>query len=276
MKHPLLQLNELYLIDDTNPEKTNVLDSFAMDDTLCMSAGETNESAIRFWVHEPTAVLGIPDSRLPNIDAAVQSLLDKNHQVIIRNSGGLAVILDEGVLSISLIFPQGKSIDIHEGYNAMVDLIRWFFEDEAIEIEAYEIEGSYCPGTYDLNVDGKKFAGVSQRRVKDGTAVQVYLAVEGSGAKRAEIVREFYQIGKGNEETKFDYPEVNPDVMISLEEILGRKLTVPDLLEKMKQKLSDEGVSLQKKTLSQQELEWFEKRSEMMKKRNEQIQAENK
>lgn len=63
MKHELLKLNQLNLIEDTNPDKSDVLSSFAMDDTLCMSAGESNESTIRFWVHRPTAVLGIPDSR---------------------------------------------------------------------------------------------------------------------------------------------------------------------------------------------------------------------
>lgn len=99
-------------------------------------------------------------------------------------------------MNISLIFPHGKNIDIHEGYQAMVSFVQWIFEDEPIEIEAYEIEDSYCPGTYDLSVNGKKFAGVSQRRVKDGTAVQVYLAIEGSGSERAELVRQFYQIGK--------------------------------------------------------------------------------
>lgn len=40
MKHELLKLNQLNLIEDTNPDKSDVLSSFAMDDTLCMSAGE--------------------------------------------------------------------------------------------------------------------------------------------------------------------------------------------------------------------------------------------
>ena len=274
MKHELLKLNQLNLIEDTNPDKSDVLSSFAMDDTRCMSAGESNESTILFWVHLPTAVLGIPDSRLPNIDEAVDYLTNQQHDVIIRNSGGLAVVLDEGILNISLIFPHGKNIDIHEGYQAMVSFVQWIFEDEPIEIEAYEIEDSYCPGTYDLSVNGKKFAGVSQRRVKDGTAVQVYLAIEGSGSERAELVRQFYQIGKNDEETKFTYPEVNPQVMVTLEEVLNKPMSVEDLVSKINRKLTDNGVQLTKKVLNEQETEWFEKRLNMMKKRNEQMNSQ--
>ena len=274
MKHELLKLNQLNLIEDTNPDKSDVLSSFAMDDTLCMSAGESNESTIRFWVHRPTAVLGIPDSRLPNIDEAVDYLTNQQHDVIIRNSGGLAVVLDEGILNISLIFPHGKNIDIHEGYQAMVSFVQWIFEDEPIEIEAYEIEDSYCPGTYDLSVNGKKFAGVSQRRVKDGTAVQVYLAIEGSGSERAAHVRKFYHIGKNDEETKFTYPEVNPQVMVTLEEVLNKPMSVEDLVSKINRKLTDNGVQLTKKVLNEQETEWFEKRLNMMKKRNEQMNSQ--
>ena len=55
-----------------------------------------------------------------------------------------------------------------------------------IEIEAREIVGSYCPGSYDLSIKGKKFAGISQRRIRKGVAVQIYLCVNGSGSERAE------------------------------------------------------------------------------------------
>ena len=72
-------------------------------------------------------------------------------------------------------------------------LICKMFEDEDVEISTHEIERSYCPGKFDLSIDGKKFAGISQRRVRGGIAVQIYLCVEGSGSDRASMMREFYQ-----------------------------------------------------------------------------------
>ncbi len=36
------------------------------------------------------------------------------------------------------------------------------FEDEDVEIATHEITRSYCPGKFDLSINGKKFAGISQ------------------------------------------------------------------------------------------------------------------
>ena len=117
------------------------------------------------------------------------------------------------------------------------------FQDLTDRIEAREIVGSYCPGTYDLSIDGRKFAGISQRRVKKGVAVQIYLCINGSGSQRAEVIREFYERAKKGEATKFTYPDVNPQVMASLEELLGTPLTIRDTMFrflKVLQKLSRE------------------------------------
>ena len=43
-------------------------------------------------------------------------------------------------------------------------LICKMFENENVDIDTKEIEHSYCPGRFDLSIDGKKFAGISQRR----------------------------------------------------------------------------------------------------------------
>lgn len=52
----------------------------------------------------------------------------------------------------------------------MLEMVRSAFPE--VEIKAYEIEHSYCPGSYDLSIGGQKFAGISQRRVKGGVAVR--------------------------------------------------------------------------------------------------------
>lgn len=91
------------------------LQSFGTDDTLCNSVGSGKAPAtVRTWVHHNTIVLGIQDTKLPNLHAGIHYLNDQGYQVIVRNSGGLAVVLDEGVLNISLILPETeKGIDIN-------------------------------------------------------------------------------------------------------------------------------------------------------------------
>ncbi|WP_227394534.1 lipoate--protein ligase family protein [Jeotgalibacillus aurantiacus] len=206
------------------------LQSFAMDDTLCTSVGSGEAPATaRSWVHHDTIVLGTQDSRTPFLNEGLKVLEQAGYRYIVRNSGGLAVVLDEGVLNISLIFSESeKGIDINRGYDAMVALVKEMFSDFDKKIEAYEIVNSYCPGSYDLSIDGKKFAGISQRRIRGGIAVQIYLCMNGSGAERAELIRRFYEKAIQGEETKFSYPQIKPDVMASLSELYGVELTVQD------------------------------------------------
>ena len=55
-----------------------------------------------------TIVLGIQDTRLPFLEEGISIFKGRGLSVIVRNSGGLAVVLDEGVLNISLVFPKAK------------------------------------------------------------------------------------------------------------------------------------------------------------------------
>src|SRR3954447_21937148 len=231
--HDLLVQEQWRVIDQSmSALYTSALQSFGMDDTLCASVGAGMVPATaRAWVHQNTIVLGIQDSKLPFLGEGIQYLKEKGYDVIVRNSGGLAVVLDEGVLNLSLIFPEkDKGIDINRGYDAMWQLVKSMFAQYHQEIEAREIVGSYCPGSYDLSIKGKKFAGISQRRIRKGVAVQIYLCVNGSGSERAEMIKNFYEQGKRGEETKSVYPEITPTVMSSLADLLHVDLTIQDVM----------------------------------------------
>ncbi|MEI4829755.1 biotin/lipoate A/B protein ligase family protein [Bacillus sp. FJAT-53711] len=213
----------------------HALQSFAMDDTLCTTVGNgTSAATMRSWVHHNTIVLGIQDTRLPYLKQGIEFLKSKDFHVIVRNSGGLAVVLDEGVLNVSLLFQETeKGIDIDLGYDTMWHLIKEMLKDYDVNIEAKEIVGSYCPGSYDLSIDDKKFAGISQRRIRGGVAVQIYLCATNSGSERAALVRDFYNLAIQGEETRFTYPEIIPSTMASLSELLGKDITVQDLMMRL-------------------------------------------
>lgn len=261
-------------IDQTTLGATfSPLSSFAIDDTLCTSVGEGNSvPIIRSWVHHQTIVLGIQDSRLPFIHEGIEFLQGRNYQAIVRNSGGLAVVLDEGILNISLIIKEDRQISINSGYDAMYELIQAMFEDVTDKIVAKEIVGSYCPGSYDLSINGKKFAGISQRRVRGGVAVQIYLCVNGSGSERAALIKGFYERAVQNTETKFKYPEIQPDTMASLSELLGQQFTVSDVMLRLLHTLKyDPSINIQQTQLVDNELELYHSNFERMQKRNDGI-----
>ena len=185
-------------------ESYTAVTSFAIDDALATSvSNRKSPPAVRLWVHPKTIVLGIPDARIPHIEESVQLLANQGYHVMVRNSGGLAVALDEGVLNLSLILPDVKHLSIHDCYEAMVSFVQYMLKDLTNEIEAFEIVGSYCPGDYDLSINNKKFAGISQRRIKDGASIQIYLDVQGNSNERASLIRSFYDVGIKGEETRF-------------------------------------------------------------------------
>lgn len=275
--HSLLNQPSFRFLDHTKEQfifdqPNDPFASFAIDDTIATTVGQNvSPPTVRLWVHDKTLVLGIPDSRLPHLDAGVSYIKSLGYHVIIRNSGGLAVLLDKGVLNMSLILPNKSELSIHEGYDLMYQFMTYLFGEYTTNIKAYEIVGSYCPGDYDLSIDGVKFAGISQRRVRDGVAVQIYIDVEGSSKERASIVKQFYDISKRNIETKYEYPNVNPNVMGTINELLNTNFSVEDVIHKIYTIISDHGKKHVVTSFLPEERHIFLKRLMQMEKRNEKI-----
>lgn len=252
------------------------LQSFGIDDCLCASVGAgLSPATARAWVHDKTVVLGIQDTKLPFLKESVVYLESQGYPPIVRNSGGLAVVLDEGILNVSLILPEkNKGIDINRGYDTMVALIEEIFPEADGQIESREIVGSYCPGSYDLSMNGRKFAGISQRRLRHGVAVQIYLCVNGSGRERAELIRQFYELGKKDVETKFIYPHINIDVMASLSELLGFELKISDVMLRFLRVLHSKTNRLSMGSLSAEEIPLLESYYERIVERNNKVFSE--
>lgn len=252
------------------------LSDFAVDDAIATAVGQhTVHPTVRFWVHPNVVVLGIIDGKLPHLEDGLQYLRENHFHAVIRNSGGLAVLLNRGVLNMSIIIPGNQEVSIHDGYEMMLELVQLLFSSYTDEIEAYEIVGSYCPGDYDLSIRGKKFAGISQRRVRNGIAVQIYIDIEGSSYERASIVRDFYRCSKKDTETKMDYPEVNPHVVSSINELLDQQFTVQEVIDDIRSILEEKGVQVEEGKLIEEEEMIFQKRYEQMLKRNETIRSYN-
>lgn len=249
----------------------HALESFAMDDTLCALVGAGKTSAVaRAWVHHQTVVLGIQDTKLPFLKQGIDVLKENQFQAIVRNSGGLAVVLDEGVLNLSLVLPEtDRRIEINRGYDTMWNLIKLMFADFQVEIEAREIVGSYCPGSYDLSIAGQKFAGISQRRIRNGVAVQIYLCVSGSGRERAQLIKDFYNVAIKGEETKFAYPTIQPEVMASLTELLHTPLSVSDVMQRFLRVLQEHSEKVYLQNLTSEEQPLYESYLTRIKERNE-------
>ncbi|MGG6433144.1 lipoate--protein ligase family protein [Anoxybacillus sp. D401a] len=270
MMSELLRQQTWRIIDHTTLGPSfDAKQSFAFDDALCESVGNgQSHPIVRLWVHHQTVVLGIQDTKLPYIEKGLAYLHEHGWRTIVRNSGGLAVVLDEGVLNVSLIFPDTKKgIDIDRGYEAMTALIARMLPEA--HVQAGEVVGSYCPGSFDLSIHEKKFAGISQRRIRGGVAVQVYICANGSGAARAEWIRQFYERALAGEQTKFTYPTIVPHTMASLSELLGKEITISTLIIRLYEALQALGSRLEPSSLTPKEWERYDMYFQRMIHRNE-------
>lgn len=215
---------------------------FALTDVLTTFAGIHRQPIIYFWQLEQAMILGMKDTRVTNLKNGLAVLKLAGYSAVIRNSGGLGVIADKGILNVSLILPnpKEKKLGIDDAYTLMWSWLQAAFATKSGPIDAFEISDSYCPGTFDLSIHGKKFAGIAQRRVKDGVAVMIYLSVNGDQQKRGETVRKFYLESLGENFGKHGYPPVNPAVMGTLEELLHQPLSIKQVQAQLLSVLSSE------------------------------------
>ena len=127
------------------------------------------------------------------------------------------------------------SLSIDEAFEQMTQLIQLAVDPEGLSIESYEVVDSYCPGSYDIVINGKKVGGIAQRRFKTGLTTAAYLGVNGDQGARGEAIREFYRIGDGDD----SYPTVNPDSMTTLSALTGQDLTVDDIIQRINSIVDD-------------------------------------
>lgn len=257
----------------TMPFANQTISHFALTDSLLRYAGKYQKNILHFWPTSNLVILGMMDTKLPYFKDALAVIERYAKPYIVRNSGGLAVVGDDGVLNFSLILPEDpqQKMAINTGYDYMLQLINDSLKQYGKTSQAYEIKDSYCPGDYDLSIDGKKFAGISQRRLKNGVAIMIYISVNGDQAKRAELIRDFYQAGLKGETVKWHFPKVDPAAMATLEDLLHISLTVDEMKKLILDTLLKKNNTIALGEYSQEVLTDYNEGFEKMIRRNQQM-----
>ena len=70
----------------------------------------------------------------------------------------------------------------------------------------------------------------------------LYLSVNGPQMLRGEVIRDFYTQGLQNEENKWNFPDIWPTAMTTLEELLGTKLSLNDANQRLLNVFKDRGT----------------------------------
>ncbi|WP_297077137.1 lipoate--protein ligase family protein [uncultured Enterococcus sp.] len=262
----------VFLFDQLQLTDQEALLPFVFTDCL-LDALPADEQVLHFWQLQQSFILGMKDTKVPELLSGLTQLRTQKFTPIVRNSGGLGVVADQGVLNLSYIFKKNETVQsIDDAYAHCMAFIQQAFPE--LNIEAYEITQSYCPGTFDLSVKGKKIAGMAQRRIKDNIAVMVYLSVNGDQFARGAIAKAFYTAA--NIIPDSGYPDIEPTCMTTLASVLGYEISIAETKERLMnafQATDDPKVQhALKETLPKNPL--FTKRLANMIERNEQIKEE--
>lgn len=210
------------------------LSSFIYTNALLQSANQLAHPLLHFWTLQDTVILGLKDQRLPHLSSALRLLNHRGYHYFMRNSGGLAVVSDDGILNLSIFYPwhlEDHELTIDQAYQNMVDLIKAAFP--TLSVATGEITHSYCPGSFDISVNGQKIGGISQRRNKLGVVVMLYLSVCGNQQDRGILIRDFYDEGLQQESNKWHFPDVWPGAMTTVAKVTDTPLTVSDVIKKI-------------------------------------------
>lgn len=217
---------------------------FAYEEVECRRIGNGELPLIHIWRHERAFILGLRDRKLAYAQDAMKWLKRQGYTVVVRHSGGAAVPLDRGVINLSILLPKVQAfMDFKEDFKMMAALLRTSLRALTDDVQSGEIIGAYCPGEYDLSIQGKKFCGIAQRRQTNAVIVQAFIVIEGSGAARAKLVQDFYHRASGGvKEAERLKPQeaqrlkVQESSMASLSELINLD-SVESFVNAVKQKL---------------------------------------
>lgn len=200
-----------------------LLHSFAIDDTILNSLTKGSmgfPAVLHFWPTAPAVFLGMVDTKLTKLSAAAKYLHHSQYTPIVRPAGGLAVVSGPGIINFTLLLNAKDRLSIDDAYEVMVELLNRVVNPFGFQAETGEVATSYCPGKYDVSIQGKKIAGLAQRRIGDAIGIYVYLSLTGPQKERGELIRDFYKIGEAEKDERQRYPEVDPDSMANIDSFI--------------------------------------------------------
>ncbi|WP_426118442.1 lipoate--protein ligase family protein [Pseudomonas sp. DSP3-2-2] len=143
-------------------------------------------------------------SRLPGFSEASETLADSGWPILLRESGGEPVPQSSASVNIALVYAQPASdLDrdrIEIAYRRLCQPILDVLSELGGAASLGEVEGAFCDGRFNVNLDGRKMVGTAQRwRQSQGGTRPVVLAhgallVDNERQEMAAAVNRFNEI----------------------------------------------------------------------------------
>lgn len=148
----------------------------AEQDLLAAVCAGEQEYGLLFWQPSDRALV-MPRrlSRLPGFESASQALAASGWPVLLRETGGEPVPQSASTVNVALVYApprsEGDQGRIETGYRRLCQPICDELSELGGEASLGEIEGAFCDGRFNVNLNGRKLVGTAQRwrQSKGGT-----------------------------------------------------------------------------------------------------------
>ncbi|MGO3346690.1 MAG: lipoate--protein ligase family protein [Marinomonas sp.] len=147
-------------------KETTVSNAFEKEAELLSHVQDgTLKQALLLWQAEDKTVVLPASKKWQANPELIAQLQDNGWGILPRRTGGAPVPQTSGVINLSHIYRcDGQSSDlIKQGYNDLCNALSLFFKQLHIDIGIHATPHSYCDGSYNINIQGKKIVGTAQR-----------------------------------------------------------------------------------------------------------------
>ncbi|MHA3738696.1 lipoate--protein ligase family protein [Pseudomonas sp. Eth.TT006] len=140
----------------------------AEQDLLASVCAGDSEYGLLFWQPSDRALV-MPRrlNRLPAFDHACEVSAAAGWPVLLRETGGEPVPQSAATINIALVYApprsEGDLNRIETGYRRLCDPICELLDVLGGTSSVGEIDGAFCDGRFNVNLDGRKMVGTAQR-----------------------------------------------------------------------------------------------------------------
>lgn len=159
---------------------------------------QTATSFLTVWRCQRALLVTRSETRLPHFDGAAAKMESVGWPVLLRKSGGGACPVASGTVQVSTIEAVSSGIRMNAKYAVLTELIQSTLGFFQIVAQTGSVTGAYCPGSYDLAVQGKKIAGMSQHWFRNRCGIRCVVTAASINIEEppdvlASMVNQFYE-----------------------------------------------------------------------------------
>lgn len=194
-EHRVKQPEGLLPVLNILPYPCAIEEGMALDVRLLHEVATSGGRRAGLWSSSQALAVSRRDTRLPGFADAV-AWIEQTHDmpVVVRATGGTAVLQGPDVLTLSLAF-EPETQDIDAAYDELRAVIAAALAPFAVTPTLAGVPGAYCDGAHNIVVGGRKLAGTAQRRRRgahQAVLVHAALSLFDDLGRSTDIINGFY------------------------------------------------------------------------------------